>query len=230
MRRLIAGLAAVLFWGAGQAYALPVDTVDWAAKGTNDGMGSGTLAGGTITVSYISQAGFNSGETIPEAWASYLGTAGAVPGGVTHQTGGVLGGAVTATLEIINFSAPVVNPILLVNYLGPDQGEKFNFVANSFTVLSIHDATANGNTITGVNDTDSPDDGFGLQFNGSFGPGNSLLFTYTTDGGGPDGLQTVGFTIGLPPATTPEPSTFVLMGGLGLGLFGYGYYRRKRAA
>jgi hypothetical protein len=32
------------------------------------------------------------------------------------------------------------------------------------------------------------------------------------------------------PATTPEPSTFVLMGGVGLGLIGYGWYRRKRPA
>jgi hypothetical protein len=29
---------------------------------------------------------------------------------------------------------------------------------------------------------------------------------------------------------TPEPSTFVLMGGGGLGLLGYGWYRGKRTA
>jgi hypothetical protein len=180
------------------SFGTAFDTVNWVADSTNDGMGTGQLDG--ITVNYQSASGFNSGETIAENWPSYQGTNAATS--VTFQIGGILGGGTTGTTETISFSASVANPILLVNFLGglnsPHfDGDLFNFGVNSFTVLSEFNATQSGNTMAATTSvTDSADDGYAIKFDGTFGPGNPLSFTYTSDGLGQDGLQTVGFTIG----------------------------------
>src|SRR6185295_10105679 len=103
------------------------------------------------------------------------GTGGATGGSVTFKTGGVLGGAGGGTTETITFGATVVNPVLLINFLGgpPNAAfvaDAFDFGINSFTLLSSFNATASGNTVSSTTSvTDSADDGFGIQFNGTFG-------------------------------------------------------------
>ena len=192
-----------LLLGPSVSLGIALDTVDWAASSTNNGMGTGQLDG--ITVSYQSAPGFNSGNTDPEDWPSYQGTDAATA--VTFQTGGVLGGGTApGTTETISFSAEVSNPVLLVNFLGglghTFDGDSFDFGANSFTVLSAFNATQTGNTMAATTSvTDSADDGYAIQFNGTFGPSNPLSFTYTSNGMGQDGLQSVAFTIGIPSPT-----------------------------
>src|SRR5258708_6529838 len=74
------------------AHAQSVDTVDWAPDATLDGTGTGTLAGGSITITYTTvPAAGNAGITIPDNWNVSLATDGAVGTGVTNQTGGVFG-------------------------------------------------------------------------------------------------------------------------------------------
>ena len=215
------GIAAFVLLGLVLApsisFGIALDTVDWVASSTNNGMGTGQLDG--ITVNYQSVPGFNSGETLAEDWPSYQGTAAATT--VTSQTGGVLGGGTAGTTETISFSAPVVNPVLLVNFLGglghDFDGDSFNFGGNSFTVLSEFNATQSGNTMAATTAvTDSADDGYAVKFNGTFGPVNPLSFTYASDGLGLDNLQTVGFTIGIPSASVPDSGESVLLFGLGL--------------
>jgi hypothetical protein len=207
-------------------------TVNWALDSTVDGMGTGVL-NGTNQVSYTTAVGFNAGESFPTSlWATSLGTAGATGGAVTFDTCGVLGGALGGTTETISFSQAIVNPILLVNFLGGPSGgyaaDSFNFGNSTFSLLSANNATASGNVVSSTTAvTDSANDGFGIQLNGTFGPAKALVFTYSSDGNGSNGLQTVRFTIGT--AAVPEPSGLILLG-LGLcGVLGYGRSRRQRA-
>jgi hypothetical protein len=218
--------------GMGQARAGTLDTVNWAPDSTVDGTGTGTLAG-SISVTYSTGIGFNAGVTFTEHWASYLGTAGATSGAVTNELGGVLGGGPNGTPQQITFSSSVTQPILLVNFLGGPSGvfahDVFNFGSNSFTLLSSHNATASGNMVSGTSlDTDTADDGFGIQFTGTFGPLNPLQFTYTSDGLGGNGLQSVAFTIGA--SQVPEPAALTLLA-IGIAcVAGYGWRRRLGTA
>jgi hypothetical protein len=84
-------------------------------------------------------------------------------------------------------------------------------------VLSEFNATQTGNIMAATPlVTDSADDGYAIQFSGTFGPSNSLSFTYTSDGLGEDGLQSVAFTVGTPSASAPDSGESVLLFGLGL--------------
>ncbi len=233
MQQLCWAFAILSLWaGPGIAWASSLDTVNWAPDITVDGTGTGVLAA-TNTVTYTTAVGFNAGVTYPEDWANpvtFLGTAGATGGAITYPSGGVLGGAASpGTLQTITFSAPVVQPTLLVAYLGGQStyaADTFDFGANSFTLLSNHNALAVGNVVSGtVLDTDLSSDGFGIRFSGTFGPGTPLQFNYTSNGAGGNGLQSVAFTIGIP--LVPEPSSFVLCGLGAAGLFIAARRRRK---
>ena len=220
-------VVALIFVSSGATAWASLETVNWNADNTNDGSGTGVLAG-TINVTYSSASGFNSGQSLFENWASYLGTAAATGGSVSYQSGGILGGAAAGTTETITFSSSVAQPILLVNWLGysgRNSDDVFNFGSNTFTLLSSYGATSLGTVVSGVGDTDTTNDGFGIQFQGTFGPGAPLVFTYTSDGTGTNGLQTVGFTIG----TVPEPATIIIWSLLGMGSWlGMKVVRRRR--
>jgi hypothetical protein len=204
--------------------------VNWAPDSIADGKGKGVL-GGTNMVTYTTAVGFNAGETNFQDWASYAGTSAATGGSVTFKLGAGLGGGAAPTTQTVTFSAPIAHPILLVDYLGDNGGgsgsDVFDFGSNSFTLLSSHNAVAAANVVSGTTPHDTANDGFGIQFAGTFGPGSPLQFTYKSDGLGPDGLQTVSFTIGIPPASVPEPSTLALLGIGGLGLLGGQQWRRR---
>ncbi len=226
-------VAILLAWIAGcvasQAAAGTLDTVNWAPDSTVDGTGTGTLAG-TIAVTYTTGVGFDAGETFPQNWANPAtdqGTAGATGGAVTYQSGGSLGGG-DRTLQTITFSAPVVEPTLLVNYLGGQAtyaADVFNFGPNTFSLLSANNAVVASNTVSATTaTTDLASDGFGLKFDGTFGPGNPLTFIYSSNGAGGNGLQTVQFTVGIP-LVTPEPSG---LGLLVLGACGLAALARRR--
>jgi hypothetical protein len=224
----------ILLAAANASMAVTLDTVNWAADTTVDGTGTGVL-GGSNTVSYTTAVGFNAGtESINNLWATNLGTAAATGGSVSFQTGGILGGAAATTgpgtTQTITFSSTVVKPILLVDFLGGPgtttgvfANDSFNFGTNGFTLLSSHNATASGNIVSSTTAvTDSADDGFGIQFAGTFGPGAPLQFIYTSDGRGANGLQTVAFTVGV---AVPEPAS---IGILLSGIIGIALLRRRR--
>ena len=228
-RTMRLGLAALLLAGlAGQADAALL-TVEWAPDGSNDGAGAGLL--GATTVTYTSAPGFNAGTTLGgQDWAAFAGTGGGTDGAVTSQTGGVLGGPSIAASQTITFSSATANPILLVNFL--DQSDVFNFGANAFTLLDSNNATLAAPIIFGSGSAaDNPDDGFAVQFAGTFGPGTPLSFLFSSNGAGADGLQTVGFTVGIQQvAAVPEPATLTSAAIAGLMGLGAAWKRRGRAA
>ena len=115
-----------------------------------------------------------------------------------------------------------------MNFLGglgnTFDGDLFNFGSNSFTVLSQFNATQSGNTMAATTAvTDSANDGYAIKFDGTFGSSNPLSFTYSSDGLGQDGLQSVAFTVGVPSAV-PDSDESVLL--FGLGLAAVALYRR----
>lgn len=219
-------IAAAILLGVAKASHADLTTVVWAPDGSNDGVGTGLL--GTTTVTYSSAVGFNSGTTLTgQNWAAFTGTNGATNGPVSSQTAGVLGGDGVGTVQTIQFSAATANPILLVNFL--DQSDVFNFGANGFTVLDSNNVTVTPPILIGSGSAaDAQNDGFAVQFTGTFGPGTPLVFNFSSNGAGTNGLQTVGFTIGLAQTVNgPEPGTLAL---LALGTLAGSIVLRRRKA
>jgi len=199
----------------------PLDTVNWAPDGTVDGTGTGTL-GGTTNVTYITNAIFNASQTFSIDWDSSLATDGAVGSGATNLLGGAMGASLfTPTQQTITFDAPVINPILLVDFT--DAGDSMDFGPLSIALLDSNNASLVGSTMTFAGSTDSADDGFALQIFGSFGSGVPLTFQYISSD---PGANSVAFTIGVP-STAPEPGTFALLLPA-LGLIGTAVAHRKR--
>jgi hypothetical protein len=102
----------------GVATAGIIDTVNWAPDTTENGTGTGTMAGGMITVTYNTSVGgpINAGESFSNRdWSTGLGTAAAAPNGTTYDTGAALGEYAGVTqLQVITLSQNVTNPILNV--------------------------------------------------------------------------------------------------------------------
>ena len=218
-------LVALLVLGASQAHAQSVDTVAWTPDSTADGTGAGTLANGSIFVTYTTAVGAagNSGITYPVNWNTSLATAGAVGSGVTHFTGGVLGELASAQTQTITFSATVTNPLLLVNYT--DAPSTYNFGAIPIAFLSSHNAQLSGGIVTFTGSNDSVDDGFAARLTGVFGPANPLVFQSTSTVG-----ASQAFTIGqnIVASSTPEPGAYAFMAGLGIA--GAGFLRRRKTS
>jgi len=159
-------------------------------------MGTGTLNGGAIIVTYTSIPGFNSGNTEADNWTTSLATAAAVSS-VTNETAGVFltSQSLSPVTQTITFSAAVTNPILLVNYTDP--GGSYNFGPLSLTFLSSNNASLSGSTVTFPGSDGGFDSGFAAQINGTFGPENSLTFT--------DSITGEAYN----PARTPSPSVWL---------------------
>jgi hypothetical protein len=208
------GLSAFLAAFTAVAQAGTIDTVNWAADSTVDGAGTGTLAGGAITVTYSTIIFGNAGTMIAENWDTSLATSGYAGGGVTNNSGGVLGttSPLSPYTESIQFSAAVANPVLLVNF--GDNTTSFDFGSAPVTLLASHNASLSGDIVTFSGATNSANDGFALQLNGTYGPGSPLNFNYSTTRTGDIKFDSAGFTIA-ESSPAPEPAT---MWTLGLGL------------
>lgn len=236
MRQRTRGIAvvvlAVLAGMAGRVDAAAmVDTVNWAADGTLDGAGTGTLAGGTIVVSYstIPAAG-NASITVPVNWNTSAATNDAVMDGATNLTGGVLGtlsgtASPLSFLQTVTFSANVTNPIVYVNFT--DANTTLDFGALSLTLLDSNNAQLAGGIVSFAGSTNGFNDGFAARINGTFGPGTPIQVNYISQDS-VSGFDSVAFTVGLEPTAVPEPSTLAL-GLLAAGI-GLASLRRRRPA
>jgi len=205
------GLSALLVLFTGAAHGGTIDTVNWAADSTADGTGTGTLAGGTITVTYLSIVISSAGTTIAEDWDTSLATAAYAGGGVTNNSGGVLGttSPLSPVTETIEFSALIANPVLLVNF--GDNTTSFDFGADSVSLLAGNHASLTGDIVTFSGATNSANDGFALEINGTFGPSSPLTFNYSTTRTGDIKFDTAAFTVG-ESSSVPEPATLWTLG------------------
>ena len=217
----VASISMVLSGAARGGSAL--DTVNWVPSVSGNGQGTGTLANGTITVNYFSVAAGNSGNTIPDNFATSPATASAVPNGLTHATAGVVGATTTAPeLEQIYFSSTVTNPTLLVNFT--DTTAKWVFQGMTITLLSSNNAQVTAGVLVNfAGSSKSSNDGFAAIVNGTFGPATPISFFETTTA--PGGFDSQAFTIGI--ASVPEPASIVSGSLATLMVLGYAWRRRK---
>lgn len=183
-----------------------VVSTSWTADTAVDGTGTGTLGSRTVTYTTVNGYG-NAGITIGNNWDTSLATAASGP--YSSQTAGVLGSLTDfgPTTQTISFSASITNPLLLVNF--SDATSTMDFGGLTLSFLTSNNAQLTGNTIDFTGSTNSSDDGFVAQINGTFGPGSDLTFIYGTSAS----FDSVAFSIaesGRQSAGTPEPATLAL--------------------
>jgi hypothetical protein len=207
------------------ARAVVIDTVAFNPSGPvppPKTSGSGTLAGGTIVVTYTTAAVGNAGLTFNDPMPALPPTT----TGVTNQTAGVFGVTNTGTTETVTFSIPVLNPILIENFTDPNVTYTFS---NPVTLLAQNNAQLAGNVLSFVGAGDRSTDGFSLQLTGTF---SSFSFVALETGSGLNGsgIDTQAFTVSAAAATgVPEPSTFAAAGLMTLAGLAYRHRRRARA-
>lgn len=180
-----------------------LESVDWtqqAAPPTAALGGSwsfGSVAGTTV-------ATLNSGQVFPVTW-------GARPfssGYSTTVNEGVSLGAINGStgVQTFSFQNSVSSVYLFFSYL--DDGTSFDFGSYSWTLVGANHAYRAGNSVVVSGSADSIDDGFLVNINETFGPGNDLAFGFVNGIVGPGG-QTVAFNLAQgAPAAVPEPGTW----------------------
>ena len=217
--------------------------------------GSGTLSGGNVnyaTMAVLGPGGSGNdiaGNTVALQWGGIPGTIvpGETPGanttlplgtvGTSSTTGGVLG-ETTSSVELISFSQPILNPILLLSKTDPlasyNLGSLVNYAGKLVLLNSSNSsgpggsqgpgpgALLTGTTLTFPNTANNTFDAAAVQFLGSY---TQLVFFASTTN--PFGADTQTFTI--TPAGVPEPSTFAAAGAMTLAGLAYQWRRRKSA-
>ena len=218
-------MATFAITSAGVASGGIVQTVEWAADATVDGAGSGTLNASGTSVTYSTVALGNGGTTVGINWDLALGTNDAVDMGASSLTGGILGttSGLSPLTQSISFGDTIVNPILFASFT--DATSSLDFGTQSLLLLDSNNAQLVGNTITFTGSSNSASDGFAAQINGTFGPGSSLDFTYTTS----VPFDSLAFTVAGTAAAVPEPSTYAVLT-LGSVIFGVRRWRRRKHA
>ena len=216
--RALAVVASCVFFSS-QGQAALIDTVAWEPDATVDGVGTGDLVG--TTVGYSSVGVGNAGTTVAVNWDLSLATDGAVDMGVTNFSAGVLGTTGIANPQSITFGDTVVNPILLVAFA--DATSSLDFGALGVNLLDSNNAQLIGSTVNFVGAANSANDGFAAQIIGTFGPGSSLDFTYTTS----VPFDSIAFTASA--HAVPEPTTMAIWSIFGAAGF-WGARRRKLKA
>ena len=216
MKLLLAGIIAVALtvgWSPGTIHADIISTV-WNAGG--GGAGSGTLDG--VNVSYTTSNTHGGGGTFTTDWLGLLTSQfGMAVASVSSDTAGTLVSIGTATPQTITFSSSVSNPIIFINWLST--GDSFDFGALNITLLGANKVSRSSNIVSAdLNASgDSPNEGFALQFNGTF---NSLAFNYSGIGN-----PSVGFTVA---TSVPEPSTYALLC-ISLGVVGFARKKMRKS-
>lgn len=223
-KKFISGMLAVcsLIFSVQISQATTIDWVDWNSSSANSV--SGTLAGGTQSVTYTGELNFaqiNGGGT--NWWTGNHN----VPGVYTNAT---VSNAPSSTdmiaisgdgrtINTVTFSTPATNLVMAIISLGqPNVLTEYHF-STPFTVLSEGSGwwggpgllnNVGGNVLQGVEG-----DGI-IQFSGAV---SSISWTTSA------GEYWNGFTFGTPVAApVPEPGTLLL---LGAGLAGLGLVRRR---
>jgi hypothetical protein len=178
------------------------------------------LNGGAINVTYSTIAGLgNAGINIGENWDTSLATDAVGSGGVTNNTGGVLGTTPAASpqTQTVTFSQNVTSLLLLVNF--GDVPTSIDFGSLFVTLADSFNAQIAGSIVTFPGSSNISNDGFAASVGGVFGPSNPLVFTYSTirSNAPPTNFDSIGFTVAATPAAAavPEPaSTALLLSGL----------------
>lgn len=223
MLRRIAGLLLLALTLPAQAALI---AINWAADGTADGLGSGTLGG--LGVNLVSTDGLvNGGVTFSGNWAGQAGTDGvagiaAIASANRNAIDWNSGAAGVATITFTG--GTVTNPILLFDFIDPNS--TFDF-ANALTLTLLDHSPAGqvsiqpGNVVAVAVASNIADHGFALQLDGTF---SSISFNTNLD---QIVAASVGFSIAVDEANVnrvPAPGSLVLVV---LGLLSGGFVRWK---
>lgn len=185
--------------------ALILDSVNWTTAGRP---ASGVFLG-TNNITLSTAATGNAGQLFTFDWGGMPFAAGYSTTSTSAVAIGYTTGPSTTT---VSFSQPISSLALWFNFI--DSGTTFNFTGLNWSFVAGQNAFQSGNTVvsTGLN---SPNDGFLINIDGSFGPSAPLSFSVEKTGGG----DTAGFTLSgtAPPLVVPEPGTWaaaaLLVGG-----------------
>jgi hypothetical protein len=224
MKSVLPMLAALslLLGGVGQAKAGMVSWNTW----TSDSTGSMTVGSTPITVTFSTSnyhadvANYPSKTSASTYADGVVKNAPASSNGIMQLDGG------TSALNTLSFSTPLMNPVLAIWSLGAAGiTASFVFDATPVFIAGGPNAEYGGSAITVSGNTVSGAEGNGtVEFLGTY---SSITWT------NPQFEFWYGFNVGaqaVPPASVPEPSTFTLLGLGCLGLFGYGWRRRRERA
>jgi len=195
---------------------------DWTAITLGDpGSASGTLGSTTVTYSgeVTGNSNINGTSTIWNPESTYI-------GGVVDTSPNSVGDHIalngSSTTGTINFSAPIVDPVIAIWSLGqPGSTASFTFQQTPTFVVGGPNSIYNGSAIVVDGNVVSGNEGNGvIIFNGEF---SSISFTSTNE-------NWYAFTVGAngEPAVIPVPAAVWLFGSGLLGLLGVA--RRKMSS
>jgi hypothetical protein len=199
--------------------ALTVNSVNW----TTGGRPALGVLEGTNNISFSTAAHNNSGQLFTFDWGSMPFAAGY---DTTSDSAVAMGYTTGTSTTTVSFSQSINSLALWFNYI--DSGTTFNFTGLNWSFVAGNNASRSGSTVvsTGGN---SPNDGFLINVDGSFGPSAALSFTVDYAGAGSG--DTAGFTLSsaAPVAPIPEPGTWAAMAIFAGGAAFAGWRRRKSA-
>jgi len=140
----------------------------------------GTWSDSTTATVTMGAGGGNSGLNFSTNWSTNAATDGAFVDGFNNGSAMAVYGTTSGNPVSIAFSGPVVNPVMMLNYM--DAGAAMDFGSTGITLLDSNaaggsTATVTGNTVS-LGGFNNVDDGWAVQVNGSFGVGTPLQFTF----------------------------------------------------
>jgi hypothetical protein len=179
----------------------------WTTKGIP---ASGNLDGNVIS---LTSASFdNAGDRFTFNWGGMPFAAGYT---TTSNSAVAIGYTDGTSTTSIAFSESINNLALWFNFIDP--GTVFDFSGLNWSFVAGNNASRSGSTVVSTG-SNSPNDGFLINVDGSFGPSSPLSFTIDQSGGSAG--DTAGFTLSgtAPPLpAVPEPGTWaaaaLLVGG-----------------
>lgn len=214
-------LALLGLFVANSRAVIVLQSVDW-----NSSVGSslsGTWSFGSLTGT-TGTGVTGAGAVLNVGW-------GGMPYGVGYTTsineGVVLAAANNSTAtQSFSFSSNVSSIYLFFAWV--DNGTSFDFGSYNWTLVGANSAYRSGGSVVISGSSDQQTNGFLINVNETFGPGNDFVFnfinpTFTGTGGG----HTVGFNLAQgAPQAVPEPGTWVAAALL-VGAAGYVRWRRR---
>ena len=196
LRYLFVALS-LLISTASSTHAVDLLNATWVSSGSVTTSGSGTLSGSTISVTTVAVA--NGGVTTGQNWATvnFISNAGLTNISPAGSIDLAFKGNATSAQTVTFSGAGVTNPYILINWT--EAGDTIDFGSNTPTLIAANNAQLVGNTLTSTGATNTGNDGFVVQFTGTF---TNLSFNVVRSGA----ADSISYSVAV---AVPEPSTYL---------------------